>query len=273
MPRVCILTDSTAQFTQADFPGHDRVHILPFGLQPSVLGGDDSLRGGASACWLGAPSIQDFVGAYARLGQEYDSILVLVLSSLLNPTMKNALAATMQYREHVTIEVVDSQTTAVGLGMLVQEAAAAASAGVALKDIVWKVRESIPHIYMLLCIPDLRTLVQSGYLDYSQALAGEIMELMPVFTLEDGELVPTEKVRTPRHLFELFQEFLGEFETPEHIALVHGKYQAAIRTRPLRQHIRAAFPGTPFSEHSINPPLTALFGLRSTVLVIMDRSN
>ena len=271
MPRVCILTDSTAQFTRANFPGHERVHIVPFGLQSAAPDGNGSLPVGTTAQRLISPSVQDFAHLYTRLSREYDSILVLMLSSMLNHAMQNALSAAKQHHNHVTIEVVDSQTTTVGLGMLVQAAAEAALDGAAMSDIIWKVREIVPHIYMLLCIPDLRSLAQSGYLDFSQALVGEIMELMPVFILEDGCLAPMEKVRTPRHLFELFQDFMGEFEVPEHIALVHGKSQSAIRTRPLRQHIQEAFPGTPFSEHSLNPHLAALFGVQSTVLVVMEK--
>ncbi len=33
MSNVCILTDSTAQFTQPQFPGHERVHVIPFDIR------------------------------------------------------------------------------------------------------------------------------------------------------------------------------------------------------------------------------------------------
>ena len=33
MPNVCILTDSTAQFTQSRFPGCERVYVIPFNIQ------------------------------------------------------------------------------------------------------------------------------------------------------------------------------------------------------------------------------------------------
>jgi len=77
-------------------------------------------------------------------------------------------------------------------------------------------------------------------------------------------------VRTPRHLFEAFQDFMAEFEHPTHIALVHGSNHNALRIRPLRQYMEELFPHTPFSEHSIQPHMTALFGPQSIGLFVSE---
>jgi len=271
MPRVCILTDRTAQFTRPDFPGHERVFVIPFDFQTATRPDDLSRPRSGSFQRVIPPSPQEFVSFYSHLSREYDSILVLTLSSMLNPTMKHALSASVQSGYHAAVEVVDSQSTAVGLGLLVQVAAEAASGGAALKEIVQFVRASIPSIYMLFCIPELTCLAQSGFLDYSQALAGEMLGLLPIFVLEDGRLTPTGKVRTPRHLFESFQEYLSEFEEPEHIALVRGGNHTAVGTRPVRLYVREAFPQTQFSEHSLSQPLSVLFGSQSIGLVVMEK--
>jgi DegV family protein with EDD domain len=169
------------------------------------------------------------------------------------------------------LEVIDSQTTAVGLGMLVQIAAGAAAEGASPQEAERRVRASIPNLYMLFCIPELSYLARAGHLDPTQALAGEMMGLMPLFALDEGRLTPVEKVRTPRHLFESFQEFISEFEAPAHIALMRGVSHTTVRTRPLRQYVQEAFPATPFSEHPLSPSLAALFGPQSTGIVIMEK--
>ena len=271
MPNVCILTDSTAQFTQSRFPGYERVHIIPFDIQavehPAVqpLSGAVLLKNR-----LIPPSTQEFVRYYTRLGRDYDSIVVLTLSSLVNPTMSHALAASEQYSNGAPVEVIDSQTTAIGLGMLVQIAAQAAAQGASLKEIDRCLRASIPRVYLLLCIPELTYLAQSGHMDYAQAWVGEMLGILPIFTFEDGRLVPMEKVRTPRHLFEAFQDFLGEFDSPAQIALVNSSGRGSLRTSPLRQFVLDTFPETLFSEHSIQPHLAALFGPRSIGLVVLE---
>jgi len=259
MSRVCILTDSTAQFTRPNFPGRERVFVAPFDVQP------------AAPSRAIPVSRLAFVQLFAQLSQEFDAILTLTSSALLNPTFTNALSATVQSGSQASVEVVDSQSTAVGLGYLVQLAAGLVSAGASLKEIERQVRVSIPRIYTLFCIPELTCLAQAGLLELSQAQAGEIMGLLPIFTLEDGRLMPTQKVRTPRHLFETFQEFLSEFEQPAHVALLRGVDHTTIRARPLRQFVQETFPETPFSEHSLNPFLAALFGPHCIGLVVMEK--
>jgi DegV family protein with EDD domain len=274
MPNVCILTDSTAQFTQAVFPGRERVHIIPPYLQGKARHQDQSLPCGVSNYQgLIEPSSREFIGYYTRLSQDYESILVLTLSSLLFPAMQNALLASLQHANHATVEVIDSLTVSVGLGMLVQIAAGAASGGASLVEIEQQLRKSIPHIYMLFCIPELTRLSHMGLMSYNEGAVGEMLGLLPIFAMEEGHLVPMEKVRTPRHLFDSFQDFIGEFETPAHIALVCGAGWNAHRTRPLRDYAQDLFPTTPFSEHSIEVHLAALFGPQCTGLVIMEKTG
>jgi DegV family protein with EDD domain len=271
MPTICILTDSTAQFTLANFPGHEHVYIIPFDFQNpahqegKLLPADILLQG-----QLIPPSLQEFVRYYARLSRDYDSIVVLTLSSQLSPTMMHALSASDKYNNSTTVEVIDSQTTATGLGMLVQFAAGVASEGASLKEIVRQLRANIPHVYMLFCIPELTYLAHSGYMDYAQALVAEIMGMLPIFTFEDGRLVPLEQVRTPRHLLEAFQDFMGEFESPSQIALMRSLGRGGPHTSSLRQFVKETFPGTFFSEQTIQPHLAALFGPRSIGLTIME---
>jgi hypothetical protein len=136
MPNDCILTDSTAQYTQSNFPGHERVHGIQFGTQKATHQEGHSLPGGVIIQeQLIPPSSQEFIQSYARLSRAYDSILVLTLASLLNPIMKHVLSALKQYSNGAIVEVIDSQTTAIGLGALVQLAAGTASEGASLREI------------------------------------------------------------------------------------------------------------------------------------------
>ena len=270
MSNICILTDSTAQFTQVKYPGHERVHVLPFEIQTSNHPGEHSHFHHRMEQRLIPPSAQEFDQAYTQLSRKFDTIFVLTMSARLNPAHTNALDAARRFNNHARVNVIDTQTTSIGLGLLVQAAAAAASAGATAEEIERRMRASIPHIYMLFCIPELTSLAFSGFMEYSQALVAEMMGLLPVFAIEEGRLTPIEKVRTRRHLFESFLEYINEFEAPVHIALVRGGNQSTIRARPVRMYVQEAFPETPFSEHAISPHLAALFGQQATGLVIFE---
>jgi DegV family protein with EDD domain len=270
MSKLCILTDSTAQFTRPNFLGQDLVHVIPFALES---GQHQEARRSApfvSHPRLSPPGPQEFLSCFTQLSQEFDSLLVITLSAALSPTAVNAQEAAARYNDHTSIQVVDSQTTAIGLGLLVQEAAAAASRGDSFQEIERHVRSTIPRIYQLFCIPELTYLAATGYIQTSQALVGEMMGLLPIFAMEEGRLTPLEKVRTQRHLFESFQEFMEEFEDPCHIALMRGAGSNPLRTRPLRAYVQESFPQTPFSEHPLNPHTAAMFGPQSIGLVIME---
>lgn len=271
MSNVCILTDSTVQFTHSKFPGFERVFIIPFVLQNNTQEKEISSWGGSQACRLLPPSSQEFIRFYTQLGREFDTIFVFTLSSLLNPVTGIAYSASRQYSNHAKIIVIDSQTTGAGLGLLVQEAAGAAAAGETPVEIERRMRMMLPHIYMLICIPELKYLAHAGYLDYSQALVGEMMGVLPIFSIEEGRLVPMEKVRTHRHLFESFVEFINEFDAPGHIAMMRGANLNSNRTRSVRQYIEQTFPETPFSDLTTAPPFAALFGQQSIALTIMEK--
>lgn len=264
MTRVCILTDSTAQFTRPDFPGHERVFIIPLGLTPGGVEVSKPPR------QLMPPTPQDFIRFYSHLGREYDAVLVLTLASRLHATTANAEKAHSLYSNHNNIQVIDTKTIAIGLGLLVETAAAAAVTGATLADIEKLVRAAINRIYMLLCIPELTRLENLGLLTHAQAVVGEILGMLPIFMLEEGSLTPMEKARTSRHLFESFQEFIGEFTAPKHIALLRGAGQATLRTRPMRQYIQETFPNTTYSEHALNQHMLELIGSQSIGLVVMD---
>ena len=273
MSSIGILTDSTVQFSYPNFPGSKRVHTIPFKLQV------DEQSAQRSQAWrnplerLVAPSQQEFMQVYSQLSCKYDTLLVLTISGMLSLAYSLALSASLTYNNHATIEVIDSQTTGLGLGFLVQAAAAAAVSGASLVEIEQRLRVLIPRIYMLFCIPELSYLANSGYIQNSQALVGEILGMLPIFVIEEGRLTPMEKVRTQRHLFEAFQEFMNEFSAPGHIALVRGVNRNAIRSRPMLQYIRETFPETPFSEHIATPHQNALFGPQSTGLVVIEKSD
>ena len=66
MPNVCILTDSTVQFTRSNFPGHERVYIIPSSLQNVIRPEGEFLSSCISAQkQLIPPSPQKFIQWYA----------------------------------------------------------------------------------------------------------------------------------------------------------------------------------------------------------------
>ena len=116
--------------------------------------------------------------------------------------------------------MLDTQTTSVGLGLIVEAAARAASAGASQAEIVKIVRGMIPHVYSIFCLQSLNHLAHSGYLDPAQAAIGEMLGIVPFYVLDSGKLIPIQKVRSMRQLVDVLHEFVTEFDNIDHIALL-----------------------------------------------------
>lgn len=283
MSKVCILTDNSAQFPTASFPGHNLVNLLPLhimineslykegqgikahDLPPSAFNDFHPV--------VLPPTIDEFRQMYAYLGQRYDEIVVLLLSAKLNSASTSAQEAAESMQGRIKIHVVDSQTMAIGLGLLVQVAAKAAEEGQPGAEIVRLLRGLLPHVYCMLCIPGLTFLQNIGVIGPAQAIVGEKLELMPLFIMDGGQLVAVQKARSARHLVDCLHEFVCEFGKLEHIAVMQGVPPYEQEVRALRERFGVDFADIPLSEHTISASMGSLLGPHSLGLFVMESTD
>jgi len=281
MSSLCLLTDSTAQFIKPGFSGRSLVHILPLRTEWNRNENGHELKAGDLPAYsregaiprLIIPGVEELRQQFLSLGTQYNEIIAILDSSHLSPLISNAQDAAASVRGRVSVLVIDSQTTSIGLGFLAQMAAEAAANKASSNEIERLLRGAIPHIYSVFCIPGLSYLYHSGFIDHAQATAGEILGLLPVFSLEEGYLTPLEKARNNRHLLDFFQEFLDEFSDLYHISIIQSIPSMVHEGRILREHAIANFPGTPFSEHPIGLSLATMFGPRSMGVFAIEARN
>jgi DegV family protein with EDD domain len=278
MPRTCILTDSTAYFTKSSYAGQEHVTILPHFIQVngrSVPDSNDLSIYLPSAKYTQPPithppSVEAFFNAYATLGLQYKEIVVILLSSHLSQASQNAHLASGVSKSPANIFIIDSLNTAIGLGLLVQAAADFAHRGHTGVEINRLVRGMINHIYSVFCLPDLLHLYRAGQIDPAQAIVGEMLGVIPFFTLENGRLVHTQKIRSPRHLVDIMYEFVAEFENLKYLGLIQGINTYEQESHNLRDRINQNVRNTPLCEHALSLSLATLLGPHSIGLVVME---
>lgn len=281
MSSICILTDSAAQFPQLGFSGKNDIRVIPFDIEVNgkfYPEGKDlhtsdlpANANGKQYPRLLAPSAHKFEELFLTLSQHYRDIIAILSSSGLTSCFDNAYKAMEATRGRANVTMIDSQVTSVGLGLLVQHAAEAVAMGLPVAEVERQVRSRIPHTYMMLCTPAMSYLHHAGFIDASQAAVGEMLGIMPIFTLEEGRISSAEKVRNSRALADFMQEFICEFDELDHIALLQSTPGMAHEARLLREHAQSYFPQTPLSELTISPPLATLIGPRSIGLVVIER--
>ncbi len=281
MRPFCILTDSSAQFPQHSFPGQNFVRIIHHDIEIDGViypeARDVKISAFPQSAFDGSvprlvpPSVEKFSDWFNALTNEFNDVLVILQDSHFSATYDNAVQATAAIKASRSIQVINSQTISTGLGMLVQIAAESLHQGASAIETEHLVRRQISHIYTVLCTPGLSYLYQAGIIDRAQALVGEMLNLIPVYTLEEERLTPLEKVKSFRQTVELFVEFLEEFESLRHISLVQSTPPLLPDTRSVRQLFQEIYPNTAYSEHNINVPLAALFGPRFLALFAVEK--
>jgi DegV family protein with EDD domain len=78
----------------------------------------------------------------------------------------------------------------------------------------------IPHIYLVFYVETMDYLERSGRIGRAQAILGSMLNIKPILFMEDGDIIPLEKVRTSEKAIEKLFEFVAEFDNLEQTAII-----------------------------------------------------
>jgi DegV family protein with EDD domain len=181
----------------------------------------DRLRQDPAVPRTAAPPLGIFEDLYGRLLQTHDSVVSIHLSSRLSGTCGVATTAARNV-DAERIFVLDSTTTSVGLGWLVQEAAELAASGSAPEIILREMAGLIPRLRLFLTLDTLEYLRRGGRIGRAQAFVGGLLNVKPILQLRDGEVLPVERVRARASSLRRLAELAGDLRSARSVAIVHG---------------------------------------------------
>lgn len=214
------------------------------------------------------PSLEEFIDLYGQLFRQTDQVLSLHISSHLSKTVENAQMASKLYLGRCRIEVIDSLSTTVGLGYMVQTAAVAAASGHDLDDCIRLVRGMMSHIYLFFLTKHLPYLEREHRISPAQSILGTMLNIMPLLQIEDGEIIPLEKVRTSQQGIDKLFDYVSEFsQLKRAVILQHGFDK---ETGALLERLETAYPGREFNILTSNPSLAVHMGPDSLGVVVLE---
>jgi DegV family protein with EDD domain len=120
------------------------------------------------------------------------------------------------------VEVVDTRMVTMGLGLIVIVAATMAKKGESIDKIVKEVKKTIPKIHLLCLFDTLKYLLLGGRIGKAKALLGSILNVKPMLTIKDGEVVPAGQVRTRAKGIDKLVEFGQNARKIQDLAVVHS---------------------------------------------------
>jgi DegV family protein with EDD domain len=168
------------------------------------------------------PPPGDFVNIYNKLAGETDEILVITLSSKLSGTYESALAARSLVEKECRIEVIDSLTVAMGLGLIVIAVAKAAQAGANLDEVADLVHRAMPRSHLIAYFDTLKYLAKGGRIGKAQGLLGAMLSIKPILTVKDGEMAEKTKLRSRAAGMDYLHNFVAGFSHIEELAVEHA---------------------------------------------------
>lgn len=215
-----------------------------------------------------APSVNQMRSVFGRLGQTADKIVCIHTSSALNDVAEVARQAAASYAGRQRIVVLDTASTSVGVGLIVEAAARAAADGASLPDVVRIVRGMIPHMYALILSDSLLFLEAWGRLGPAQTLLGTMLGLKPIATMEDGDLLPIEKVRSYGRAVDKLFEFIIEFSRVEQLYVLQHEFES--EAAQLLERLELAFPEREFPVIGYSPSLAVHIGPKALGVLVYE---
>lgn len=162
------------------------------------------LRGDHDLPTTSQPSLGDFLAVYEPLLAAGDDIVSIHITAGISGTMETARqAAAEAVAAHPgrRVEVVDSDTAAGGLAMVLLAALAAAEGGADADAVVARAEEARDAQQIWFAVDTLDHLRRGGRIGAAQAWFGGALKIKPILTMK-GVLTPVERVRTSGRAFE-----------------------------------------------------------------------
>ncbi|GAA1293324.1 DegV family protein [Pseudonocardia aurantiaca] len=249
--RVAVVTDSTA-YLPAGVAAERGIRVVPLEVRLGERVGREGID--VDAADLSAalarqldvqtsrPAPAEFAACYREaLDAGADCVVSVHLSRELSGTWDAARLAAEEIGGD-RVRVVDSRATAMGLGYAVLAAADAADAGATGADVEAAASDIVARCRMFFSVDNLDRLRRGGRIGAAAALVGTALAVKPLLHMEQGKIVPLEKVRTTaratQRLVELAVKAAGN--RPVDLAVHH--LGAAARAEDVAARLRERLP-------------------------------
>lgn len=149
-----------------------------------------------------------FEQAFSQAVEAGDMVVCITLSQKLSGTYQSAMVAAADFPGQVY--VVDSESVAIGAGILTQLALALAEQGKTAQQVYDCLLEERKKIRVLAMLDTLEYLKKGGRISKTVAFAGELLQLKPVVSLESGEIKMLGKARGSKQANNLLVQLIGK---------------------------------------------------------------
>lgn len=286
--RTAVVTDSAAALPRewVDALADGRLSVIPM---PVMVGeeiygeGEDDIAeriavalASGQAVKTSRPSPGQFEQAYrAALERGFEAVVSIHISGELSGTADSARLAAG--RVGIPVEVVDSRTVGMAQGMGVQSAVEAAAIGLSAAEVRSSAEDRLAHTKVYFYVPSLEQLRRGGRIGAAASLLGTMFSIKPLLGVEDGRIIPLEKVRSAAkavaRLEELVAADVGKRAAGKARLAVHH-FGNAGEAEQLARRLSASLDGVaPVQISSLPAVLAAHAGLGVLAVIVGEGSD
>ncbi len=263
MPGLAIITDSTA-YIPADLVAKYQLEVVP----QIVIWDGQEMRDGVDIMpaefyarlktsktmpTTSQATIASFQTLFEPLVARGVPILAILLSPHLSGTIQSAEQAKKDF-PGARIEIVNSESVAMGLGYQVLAAARAAEAGASFDEVLAVAQRVKAQTGVVFLVDTLEFLHRGGRIGGAARLMGSALNLKPLLEVRDGRVDALEKVRTRAKARERLLEVVEQRVKGKknlRLAALHASAEedaqsllaeAGERMHPIEQHLTTVSP-------------------------------
>lgn len=146
------------------------------------------------------PTPEEFYDVFDKIAKNGDDIIGIFISSEMSGTYSTAnLVKNMILEKYdINIEIIDSRTNCMQMGFIVLEAAKHAKFGKSMNEILDITKNTIKNSRFVFSPSVLDYLKKGGRIGSASALIGNLFQIKPILTVNNGKTDVLAKVRTKK---------------------------------------------------------------------------
>ena len=232
--KVAVVTDSTVNLP-TDVIKANNIYVIPQILNWEGKSFLDQIDISTEEFYQRLPNSKDlpktsqpapgqFTEHFEKVAEGAESIVAIFVSQALSGTIQSAHLGAEAMGDY-PIEIVDSRSVSLGLGLLVTAAARYAAEGHDYKEVAAYVQTLVPRIHVLFVGVTLVYLHKGGRIGGAKRLVGSMLSIKPVLGLEDGQIEPQAQIRTKKKAIQhMLDVVLGETKGKKniHAGVIHA---------------------------------------------------
>jgi DegV family protein with EDD domain len=169
------------------------------------------------------PTPGEFSDFYEVLKHSYDCAIAIHVSEKFSGTINGSRLGAES--ANFPVHIVDSKIVSEAMRQLLLKGKKLEEEGLEAEEIAENLRERTNHVRGFVCIGSLEQLRRGGRLSGASFLVGNLLQIKPILTFDNGSLVPYEKVRTLKkaeaRVIDLFEE-AAERTTVNGVSVVYS---------------------------------------------------